>query len=199
MVIGTQAVTNATDIMLIADADVSEGNSIEYKVELLDAYPLKTLMVDAHRQYRLESTYNGQIRVTAMMKSNGKFSPILTPDAQLAIGKTDTASQYTSMGIPFDATDTKVVVFVNNLKETGSSYKIQVQMKQGSVWNWVDATIITGKELGDGWREERHELDLGVNVPDVDQDITRVRVVMNTDLPYHKIFLSNLRLNNINI
>jgi len=199
VVIGTQSVTNITDFMLIADADISEGNSIEYKVELLDAQPMKVMMIDAHRQYRFNTTYTGNIRVTALMKSNGKYSPILTPDAQLAIGKTDITSSYTSKGIEFDALDKKIIVYVNNLIETGASYKIQIQLKQGSVWNWVDATILNGKEIGDGWREERHELNLTTNAPDADQTLSRVRIVMNTDKPYHKMFISNLRLNNINI
>jgi hypothetical protein len=190
-------VTDITDIMIMTEAEVSEGNSIDYTIELSNTNPVEILEVDAHRQYRIGHNYTGPVKVVANMKSNGIYSPVINPDIQIAAGNTSLTSDYTSVAFDFDSNDAKIVCYVNVLKEVGSDYSIQAQVKQSGVWNWVDMVVIDGKEIGDNWREEKLELDLASNVPDVDQDITRVRVHLNTINASNKVFIGDLRLNNL--
>ena len=191
-------VENMTDIMIFTEEEVREGTSLTYSVTLDNTNPLRVYEVDPSKQYRLGLTYTGPVTIKAKMVSNGKYSPALNPNAQLVVGTTDIVSTYTSKAFEFDPNDQKIIAYLDILKESGTSYSIQCQIKQGNVWDWVDMVVVDGKELGDGWREEKYELDLSSNVPDIDQEITRVRINLNSDSPSHKIFISDLRLNSLN-
>ena len=191
------SVNDVSDLMLMTDASVTTGNSIKYKLLLDDTYPVQEIAVDAHRQYRIGHKYTGNVTVKAEMMSDGKFSPTLSPDIQLASGLTAVSSTYTSTAFKFDSDDVKIVCYVDVLQETGTTYKLQVQVLQSGTWNWIDLLVQDGENIGDGWREEKYEIDLTTNVPDQSQDVTRVRVQLTSNEPTQKMFMSNLRLNNL--
>jgi len=204
----TKSVSNATDFMLLSDATVYEGTSIKYKVELLDrtgsSVPTEYI-VDAMDQIPLTDSYTGDIKITAIMTSNGHKSPMLDANIQLSIGTSERTSAYTSKGIEVDYQDIEAVAFIDCFEpdNTNITAKIQIIDADTQVVSWRTMTRATKvKELGNDWQELKFTFALqngGNHVIHVDQDLTRIKLEMATGDDEHRPVISNLRFNTVEI
>jgi hypothetical protein len=204
-----QDVENATDLMLLANAKVYEGTSIQYLVELLDRIPSEVIpdhfIVNSYSQFPLIEEYTGRVRVTARMKSNGKFTPVLDPNIQLSVGTSKKTSFYYSLGFPVDANDDKIVAIIDNYRPANTTISLYIQVEGTDpntgepVKNWVQMTQdADSKPLDNSWIETKYELDLqdgGTNIMPSSQSITRIKILMSTSDDKNRPVISNLRLN----
>jgi len=192
-----------TDIMVLANAKVYEGTSIQYRVELLDRPISATLerefLVNSYSQFPLDVAYFGRIRVTAVFASNGLYSPVLDPNIQLSLGYSYRESRYTSLGFPVDRNDDSIIVAMDNYKPSGTTIGVQIQVYVAGVETWVDMTISpTSTPLGNEWVETTYTLPLqsgGTPIMDPAQETSRIKMIMTTPNDKNRPIISNLRLN----
>jgi len=194
-----------TDMMVLANAKVYEGTSIQYRVELLDRPESASLdnvfLVNSYSQFPLDEGYTGRVRVTAVFKSNGLYTPVLDPNIQLSLGYSHRTSTYTTLGFPIDRNDERVVLYIDNYKPSGTSIAAQLQVLNESTgdYDWLDMTIDpTSTPLGNDWVETRYTFELqsgGTPVIPASQDLARVKLIMSTPNDAVRPVVSNLRLN----
>ena len=192
-------VTDATDLMFLSVSNKSTGNNISYDISLLDLGPKVIENVAPFEQIPLGQEYTGQVQLIANMTSDGQSSPELNLDGEIVAGKVEVDSTYTSVGFKFDPTDEKIVVYCDRISPGASSYTVEVQILQAGAWNWVPVPLDTSEMIGEDWYEDKFELDIQGETPDVNQNITRVRLNLSSGNVYDRIILSSLRLNTLNL
>jgi len=206
-------VTNATDFMIMANAKVYPGCSIQYRVELLDRPQTSTFprlfVENSYSQAPLENAYTGRVKVTVEFHSNGKFTPVLDPNIQFVVGRSEKTSSYTSVGFDFDKDEARIKVMLDNYRPSNTNISCQVQFYsdvENDVYQWFDMTEDNSKPLGNDWIETGYTLemaDVDTLVPgfviDPYTKIARVRVNMDTTNDKNRPIISNLRLNTQNI
>ena len=208
-------VTDATDLMVLANAKVYEGCSIKYKVELLDRAdndPAPNYFLEnAYSQVPLETAYTGRIRVTAVFNSNGLFTPVLDPNVQLSVGNSKKKSSYISVGFEFDPDVAKVSVLLDNYRPTNTAIVVSFQVfsdTTNGTYTWQQFTPETSSTpLENEWIESKFIFDwqqFKIDNPSLvdqtyPQKIGRVKIDLYTTNDKDRAVLSNLRLNTLNI
>jgi len=202
-----QIVTNATDLMVLANAKVYEGTSIQYKVELLDRVNTinepNSYLVNAYSQFPLTTSYTGNIRVTAVFKSNGLYTPVLDPNIQLSVGTSKRESIYISRSFPVDYHQVKLVAMIDNYNPSNTSILIQARIIISGVPTWVPLIKDTSSTpLGKNWVETRYSLSLqsgGSPIISPSQDTIKVKIIMTTSNDINRPIIANLRVNTSSI
>ncbi len=193
-----------TDIMVLANAKVYEGTSIQYKVVLVDrvetAILQKTFYANSYSQFPLGEKYTGRVQVTALFSSNGLYTPVLDPNIQLSLGYSHKSSEYTSIGFPVDRLDDKLIVRLDNYLPYSTSIGVQVKVKNRTTGteSWVNLEkTLSSVPLGNDWVETEYTLDLndGTPIMHVDQTTSSVKITMTTASDKNRAVISNLRLN----
>ena len=202
------AVTDATDIMVLANAKVYEGSAIQYKVELIDRVATPTLsntyLVNSYSQFPLTNAYTGDIRVTAVFASNGLYSPVLDPNIQLSVGNSKKDSIYITRAFPVDYHDETLVAMIDNYNPSNTVIGLQAQIISpiDQSVSWVDLVKDNSSTpLGNEWVETIYSLALqdGSAIMDVTQDVIRVKINMATSNDINRPIIANLRINTSNI
>ena len=215
-----QEVSNATDLMIMANAKVYEGCNIKYKITLVDrdendSAP-REFLENAYSQLPLEKAYSGRVEICAVFNSNGLFTPVLDPNVQLAVGNSKKNSSYISTGFEFDYDVDSVTVLLDNYRPSNTNIVVSLQVFSDS----TDADAYTWQAftpdgystpLGNEWIESKFTFnwaqfkadDLANSTELVDtvqpQRITRVKIDLVTTNDKNRAVISNLRLNTINI
>jgi hypothetical protein len=192
-------VVDATDLMFSLLDENFVGTNTSYSMTLLDASPVITMEVDPLTPYEIGYKYTGKVGLNATLKSNGLFSPTVSTDAQIMVGKVDQTSSYTSVGFEFDPDAYKIVVMVDRLSDGTSSSDVQIQILNSGSWNWVPMTLTSSDFIEDGWYEDTYELIIADHVPDVTQEISRVRINLDSNDVDDRIIIQSLRLNTLNL
>ena len=202
----TKNVTDMTDFMVLADATVNEGTSIQYKVEFLDRtgnLP-SVYFVDANDQIPTTERYSGRIKISAEMESAGLKSPIMDADIQLAVGTSKKTSTYTSKGIEIDYQDSSATAYIDCYEPSNTNILLEMQIVDPvtKIVSWkpmMRSSEVT--ELGREWKELKFTFNLqdGGHVIDADQTQTRVRIKLATGDDSNRPVISDLRFNIVEI
>jgi len=96
--IGTVAVTNATDLALLAASEIpSSQTSVDYTVTL----PSGDVLVMAEGQKaQLSSAVTGNVSIAARLTGTADFSPVVYPGTQLIAGHIENTGDYVSRAVP---------------------------------------------------------------------------------------------------
>ena len=187
-VMPTVDVENATDLMLLANAKVDEGTSIQYRVDLLDRSFDNTYTVNSYSQFPLDTKYTGRVRVSALFSSDGLRSPQLDPNVQLSVGTCEQSSVYTSRAFNFDPDAVICDVYLDMYKPANTN--VIVQYDNDGVFTEIPLQAEDTKPLGDGWVENHFVLE---NVTAPNSGDTRVRIIMSTTNDKDRPVVGNLR------
>lgn len=154
LVLGQVAISNATDLMLLALADSPTAAArVDYTLGLPDGSTVK--VADA-QPVRLPSAVTGHVSVAANLIGSKSASPILFPGIQLVSGQVSESAAYISRAIPAGAASRVRVIF-EALIPAGASVSVAASgVDAGDVWQPVAYKSSTA--MGDGWMEMSHEL-----------------------------------------
>jgi len=184
------SVTNATDLMLLANAKVEEGTAIYYKVELLDRAFDNVYKVNSYDQFPLDTKYTGNVKITAVFSSDGLRSPQLDPNVQLSVGTGKQSSVYSSRAFDFASDATAVDVYLDMYKPANTN--IIVQYDSDSTWVDIPSIPSDTKPIGNGWVEGHFRLS-GISQPTSGD--TRARIILSSSNDKDRPVVGNLRFN----
>ena len=154
LTLGQVAITNATDLMLLALADSPTAAArVEYSLGLPDGSTVK--VADA-QPVRLPAAVSGQVSVAANLLGTQDASPVLFPGVQLVSGQVSQTAEYISRAIQA-GTAARVRVIFDALIPAGASVAVAASgVDAGDAWQAVAYKGSTA--MGDGWMEMTHEL-----------------------------------------
>lgn len=144
--LGTVSVEGATDLMLLALADVPSAQArIEYALTLPDG---TRLVVADSQPVELAGAVTGNISVTATLSGTETWSPVLWPDTQLLVGKVATTADYCSRSVPAEnggQSATRAILIYDGIVPSGASVTPEMQI-DGGTW---EAMTPEGTTKGD--------------------------------------------------
>lgn len=154
LALGSVAVTNATDLMLLALADSPTAAArAEYSLGLPDG---STVKVADGQPVRLPVQLTGSVSVSAHLVGTADASPVLFPGTQLVIGQVSETADYVSRAMPAGI-DARVRVIFDALIPAGASVTVAASgVDAGDAFQ--AAAYQSSKALGDGWIEMTYEL-----------------------------------------
>lgn len=160
--LGTVEVANATDLMLMALAEVPSSQArIGYTLSLPGGAAIEV----AHGQpVRLAAPVTGHVRITAKLQGTRDASPLLYPDTQLLAGTLGTVGDYITRAVPAGL-NSRVRLVYELLAPAGSSAVAQVSDGAANAalpGSWSALPVHSSAPADDGWVEMTHELT-GVN------------------------------------
>lgn len=130
--LGSVAVDGATDLMLLALAEVPSSQA---RIEYALAFPDGTRLAVADSQpVQLASPVTGDIAVTATLSGNGAWSPVLWPDTQLLVGKIAATGDYHARSVPAKSGNqyaSKAVLIYDAIIPSGSGVTPEIQIDGG--------------------------------------------------------------------
>ena len=151
--LGTVAVEDATDLMLLALADVPSAQArIDYALALPDG---TRLVVADSQPVELAGAVTGDIAVTATLSGTEAWSPVLWPDTQLLVGKVAASADYYARSVPARAGDqfaSRAILIYDALVPSGATVTPEIQIDGGD-WQAMEAEGTT--QQGEGVVEFR--------------------------------------------
>lgn len=167
--LGTVAVSNATDLMLMAYAErPASQTGVEYVLTLPDA---STITVADGQPVQLAAGITGNVGVVARLSGDADFAPILTAGTQLVAGVVGTTGDYVTRTVPGGSAVTVKVIFEAQVP-SGATLAVSYRgIDVGDTWTTIpiDAT----SPADDGFVEFIHEIT-GVN-----EQAVQVKLVLN--------------------
>lgn len=154
IVLGTVAVTAATDLMLLA---IEETPSSQTRIAYELALPGGDIVtVSSGQPVRLGAAVTGMITVSAKLYGSASASPVLVPGAQLVVGHVVTTADYVSRAIP-GGTGVRVKAVFEALIPGGSS--VVVSYKGADIGDtWQTVPYVSSVAVDDGFMEMVHEI-----------------------------------------
>ena len=152
--LGSVSVSGATDIMLMALAEIPTAQSrVEYEMTVPD---VGVVTVAEGQPLRLSSPTTGTVAIKARLSGDAKASPVLYPGTQVLSGAvSQTADYYTRSVVATNAT--KAVLVYDAIVPSGASVTPQIQIDGG---DWQAMTADGTTQQGDGVVEFRHRYTL---------------------------------------
>ncbi len=146
--LGSVAVTNATDLVVLSMAeDVATGADSDIVLTLPDG---TSRSAGDGQTVTFTAGITGNIGVTARLRANQMVSAILRPGTQLAAGTIQLTGNYISRAMPADAAGANVRIIFNADIPSGSTVLVFVSgTDAGDAWLPV-TQVGTAKPLGDG-------------------------------------------------
>lgn len=165
--LGTVAVNNATDLMLLALADSPTAAArVEYSLGLPDG---NTVKVADGQPVRLPTPITGNVSIAANLLGTEGASPVLFPGTQLVHGQVSETANYVSRAIPAGQ-NARVRVIFDALIPPGANVTVAASgIDTEDSFQSVDYQ--TSKPIGDGWLEMTHEL-AQINEPAIKVKLT---------------------------
>lgn len=149
--IGTTAVTDASDLMVMADVDIPASSCrCVFKLTLLDLSDTE-ITVAPYQPVSLASRYTGDVKIEAILTGTAEASPVLYPEVQLAVGDVQETATYVTR--EFSANSGTSLVVILDAMTPGSS-TIAVEVYNGTTWAAV--SFDTGAPLEDTWVERKY-------------------------------------------
>lgn len=151
--LGTTEVTDASDLMVMANVDIptSSANCV-FRLTLLDNAS-EQIMVSAFQPVTLASRYTGDVKLEAILSGTSSVSPVLYPDVQLAVGNIQETATYVTR--EFDANSGTSLTVTFDAVTPGSS-AVLVEVNDGTGWDEVE--FDSGTPVEDSWVERTHIL-----------------------------------------
>lgn len=176
--LGTQAVENATTLMVNSGAEQPAADArVRYAVELLGAggAVLRTLAVDAGQPVQLEAPHTGEVRVRATLSVgvNGLglgLGPVLEPGTLLAVGSLLADGTYVTPAIATAGGSDLRVIFEGSIP-AGAAVAVHMQEVGGS--DWVPVPYASSSPQTAGAIELTHRL------ADVTASALRLRLTLS--------------------
>lgn len=138
-ILGTVSVTDATDLMLLANMELAPGTGAGFILTLLDRNN-EELSVVPHSPVRLAS-YTGRVKVAVTMSTeNDRVSPVISADVFLANGTVELPSTYVNAQFAFSGSKIKSILDV--FEPSGSLIKLyhrtnEVSLVPGNGTGWA--------------------------------------------------------------
>lgn len=154
IVLGTVAVANATDLVIMSMAD-SVATGADSNIEL--TLPNGSVVSAGDGQnIRLTAGITGNVTVKAKLRATQAASAVLHPGTQVAAGTTATTGSYVSRAIDADAAGANVRITFNAEIPSGASANVFVSgVDAGDQWLAV-SQVGSAKPLGDGIYEYQY-------------------------------------------
>ncbi len=212
--LGPIAVTDACDVMLLANSELDEGTSIKYEVLLDNSDPIE---INPYQQksLELEETYDGDINIRITLATTTfANTPKLDPNIQLSVATVqvnepdiyppfdssiDVVDDYISEYWDFEPTNGKIQVHLDQYVVDNASgikvfyddadYMPNDAEYQGAVW--VEMPLVGTKFLVNNWRENKYETDKAVIRPLCAR--TKIKIEMGTNTILKRPVAGNLR------
>jgi hypothetical protein len=164
--LGSIAVTDATDLMLIAAEELpSSVTRIEYELSLPGG---EIISVSAGQPVRLTAAVTGNIGISAKMYGSADASPILFPGTQLVVGSVSANGDYVSRAIK-GGTNVSVKVLFDAIIPGGSSVVVKYKgVDVGDAWTTVP--YVSSSPIDDGFYEMKHE------IASVNEDMIQIKL-----------------------
>lgn len=152
--LGTVAVDNVTDLMLMSYADRPDSSTrCDYRLTLPDG---TSLAVADGQAIRLAAAITGDVEVTATLHGSATASPVLHPDTQVAYGHVAPAADYITRAIPAGPASRLRVIFDAYIPAGAGVAVSACGIEPGDAWQAVPYDRSTPGD--DGWAELVHEL-----------------------------------------
>ena len=147
--LGTVAVVNATDLLLMAYADrPASETAVEYKLTLPDS---SVVTVSDGQPVQLPAAITGNVAVSAVLHGTANFAPVLQPGTQLVAGVVATTGTYQTRAIPA-GTSVKVKVIVEAIIPSGATLDVAYKgVDAGDTFASVAA--LSNRPVDDGFTE----------------------------------------------
>lgn len=164
--LGTVAVSNATDLMLLtADEIPNSSSQIKYELILPDA---SVVVVSDGQPVRLATAISGNVTIRATLMGTADFSPILFPGTQLIVGRVGTTGSYVSQAIK-GGSNVRVKVIFDALVPSGAAVNVSYKgADAGDTWSSVP--FVSSSQGDEGWLSITHE------VTGVTEDMVHVKL-----------------------
>ena len=161
--LGTQAVANATSLMLNAGASQPEPTArISYALELLDAGGAlqQTIEADVGQPVKLSAAHNGSVRVRATLRvgDNG-LGAVLDAAPLLLVGSLLNAGTYITPSIATAGGTDLRVLFVGDIPAGAA---VAVHMQVAASQQWQEVPYLSSSQQTAGSIEITHRLQ-GIN------------------------------------
>lgn len=146
--LGSVAVTNATDILLLAAADQpSAGATSEFELTFPGG---NTVSASSGQVIQAPAMVNGNIGVKAKLRATASDSALLLPGTQIIAGSLQSTADYVTRAFDADATGADITVIFDAILPSGSDVDVFVSgIDSGDTWLPV-SQLGTAKPLGDG-------------------------------------------------
>lgn len=146
--LGTVAVTNATDLVVMSMAEnAATAADSDIVLTMPDG---STVSAGDGQNIRLSNAVTGNIGVKARLRANQATSAVLRPGTQVASGTVQASGSYISRAIDADAAGANIRITLNADLPSGSSLVVSVSgTDAGDTWLAV-SQVGTPKALGDG-------------------------------------------------
>lgn len=164
--LGTVALTNITDLMLLAATD-SPAATVQAEYELV--LPDGTIIpVSDGQPIRLASKTTGNTTVRARLKADQSLASKLFPGTQLAAGEVTESANYVTRAMT-GGSSVKVRVVYDAVIPAGSAVSAQVQAVGALTWTTVPSD--SSVQINETTREYTHIIS-GLNAPNLRVQLT---------------------------
>lgn len=149
--LGTTAVSNTSDLMVMADVDIPASSCrCVFRLTLI-ARDNEEITVAPYQPVSLTTRYTGNVKIEAILTGTAEASPVLYPEVQLAIGNVQESAVYVTRQFSNNS-GTSLVVILD--AETPGSSTIGVEVYNGTTWAAV--SFDSGAPLEDAWVERKY-------------------------------------------
>ena len=178
--LGTAAVAEATDIILLALAEIPAAQArVEYEMAMNGT----TVTVAEGQPLCLDAPYTGDMTVKARLSGDSTASPVLYPGTQVLSGAVSLTADYCTRSI-VAANATKAVLVYDAIIPSGASVTPQIQI-DGGEWESLTADGTTAQ--GDGVVEYRFRKTLS------DNNLVKVKLTL-AGTSRNRPMVANIRL-----
>lgn len=168
-VLGTVAVTNKTDLVLLADTEVYPNTSVKFK-GILENRNNEEIILSPSTPVALAS-YTGNVRVELTMSTtDAKMSPLVSGSIQLASGLIEYPTSYVSRS--FAVGGTSLSVYLEIYQPNAST--IKVYYYNGTSYVEIARNVSKATSLSDGF------VDMAFEVAGLALATTKIKIVMDT-------------------
>lgn len=152
--LGSVSVTDATDFMVLAQAEIIGGAAAyDFLLTLPDG---SEHVVEALEPLVTATPQTGDVQLVARLFGGVDQTPVVLPNVQLSHGKTSSNGVYTSRVVPAGA-GSVVTIYLESLTPGSSSVAVHCQASVDHD-TWLSVPVISGTPVGNGWEEITHRL-----------------------------------------
>lgn len=181
--LGTVAVQDATDLLLMAYADRPSSRSlVTYTLVLPDGSRLR---VDDGQVVRLPAPITGNVGIEANLFGEVAFSPVFHPGTQLVVGKVAQSADYVSRAVPA-GNNVAVKVILDARVPSGASLMASLRGLNDAA-AWQPLTLTNTRPVDEGFVEHVFTLT------GVTEEAVRVKLNL-TGTPAARPEVANLRI-----
>jgi len=185
--IGSLAVTNATDLNLTVGYDEYPGTLARFHAILPDRLNERQEL-PTNKTIKIEE-YSGQVDVYVNLASNdSNISPVVDGDVTLSVGQVQFPATYTARAFDNDLTDgisDTMKVWLDRYEPANTDIEVYLQTSGDGTLpgHWTLVPMIAETPIGDGWMDTEYGISgLQVTFGPVVQEV-RMRVVLDSTDP----------------